>query len=86
MAVVCGNGGRAGLCLFHDDPVEVARQALQERIVAQPFTIETITLALSSWHHRYRTKPSIGPDGIVSVPGIVSAKCLEYLVYYGLPG
>ena len=48
-----GGGGRAGVCPFHDDPVEAARQALQERILAQPLAIESLSMALSAWHYRY---------------------------------
>lgn len=52
---VCGNGGggRAGVCPFHDDPVEAARQALQERVLAQPLAIESLSMALSAWHYGY---------------------------------
>eukprot|EP00752_Nemacystus_decipiens_P016283 g14562.t1 len=44
-----------GVCPFHDDPVEAARQALQERILAQPLAIESISMALSAWHYSQRS-------------------------------
>eukprot|EP00903_Cladosiphon_okamuranus_P010872 g10269.t1 len=44
-----------GVCPFHDNAMEAARQALQERILAQPLAIKSLTEALSSWHYSQRS-------------------------------
>lgn len=52
-AIFMYNGvGEAGVCPFHDDPVEATAQALQERILAQPLAIASLSAALSAWHYR----------------------------------
>ncbi|CBJ33632.1 conserved unknown protein [Ectocarpus siliculosus] len=40
-----------GVCPFADDPVEAARRALQDGILAQPLALESLDGALSSWHY-----------------------------------
>lgn len=53
--IYCGTCAEmvAGVCPFHDDPVEAARQALQERVLAQPLATESLSMALSAWHYGY---------------------------------
>ncbi|CAN0102886.1 unnamed protein product, partial [Ectocarpus fasciculatus] len=41
----------AGVCPFADDPVKAARRALRDRIRAQPLALESLDIALSSWHY-----------------------------------
>ncbi|CAN0334184.1 unnamed protein product, partial [Ectocarpus sp. 12 AP-2014] len=40
-----------GVCPFADDPVEAARRALHDGILAQPLALESLHSALSSWHY-----------------------------------